>query len=582
MNSVVVCSFYTDDDYYRSHAAKLRADLDRLGVDYVLEEIVKQDGQSWADLCRQKVPFLNSVCERFPDKKIFWIDVDCRLLTLPDFVLNSSADIIGFQRGFGSSLTIGYENRTRFWEPCFWGVGTGPNARRMMKNAAEIESKSDLVATDDYFFEESWRINANSLTFQMIPGACVIGKSNPYSGVPAFFKFGASGNVSEFKGKVVQHKSVSTGKSSRRGLIVRIGKRILRTLPKPIRRRVFSISDRIGLTSVLVSDDSTNGRLSLHNNILKEGMSGNLLNVEAVAKSLESDGIATTAYEHDLISAARAFASYSGRSSERSITLSWWAPPFPGNFGDWLSPLIISNYTDSKIVYHKPSKAIAKPHIISTGSIGRFIKSSSIVIGTGISSNEYDLHPRSKYISVRGPLTAQQVKKNGGPSVESFGDPGAILSRVIPLKRTGTNGRTCLVRHFSHSQIPIQVPEDFDELSVRMSEPEHIINFVTKLITYDRVVTSAMHVAIVCQSYGIPYSLITFEDFEDRVHGDGLKYRDYAMGAGLEPLIPVSVKLDLNKLSFANIERNDVVSEVKKDEIEDAIRIGIQSLDGIS
>ncbi len=590
LSSIVVCSFYTDDEYYRNHANTLCADLDQLDVEYVIEELVKKEGQSWADLCRQKVPFLNSVCERFPDKKVFWIDVDCRLLTLPDFIRDSSADIIGFQRGFGSSLSIGYKNRSRFWEPCFWGVGTGPNARKMMKDASEIESKSELVATDDYFFEEAWRINANSLTFQMIPGACVIGKGNPYSAVTAFFKFGSSGNVSEFKGKVVQHKSVSTGSSSRSSFVLRIGKRILKGLPKPIRRRIYSLTDRIGLTSVLVSNSvkvdpaplsiNSAARRNLHNNILKEGIGGNRFNVEVLAERFELEGIAT-AYEHDLVSAARAFASYSGRSSESSITLSWWTPPFPGNFGDWLSPLIISKYTSSKIVYHKPTHVIHKHHIISTGSIGRFIKSSSIVIGTGISSDEFELHPRAKYISVRGPLTAQQVKKSGGPSIESFGDPGAILSRVIPLERSMTNGRTALVRHFKHLPIPIQIPEDFDELSVLMSEPEHIFDFLTKLITYDRVVTSAMHIAIVCQSYGIPYSLITFEDFEDMVHGDGMKYVDYFMGVGLEPINPVAIKLDINSLVLANIERDDVVSEAKKDEIEEAIRIGIQTHDNL-
>ena len=580
VKSIVVCSFYTDDEYYRKHADTLRTDLERLDVEYVLEEIVKKEGQNWADLCRQKVAFLNSVCERFPDKKVFWIDVDCRLLSLPDFVRDSSADIIGFQRGFGSSLTIGYANRTRFWEPCFWGVGTGPNARKMMKDAAELESKSSLVATDDYFFEEAWRINANSITFQMIPGACVVGKALPDANVVSFFKFGASGNVSEFKGKVEQHKSI--GKPTLKSSVLKTGKRVLKKIPKPISRRVFSISDRIGLTAFLVSDGDTgansSARKSLNVQILAAGISGDLSNVESLAERFGTEGI-TTVYEHNLVSAARAFANYSGRSSDTSVTLAWWAQPYPGNFGDWLSPLIVSKYTTSKVIFHNPTKPISQPHLISIGSIGRFIKSASIVVGTGISSDEYELHPRAKYVSVRGPLTAQQVKKNGGPSVESFGDPGAILSRVIPLSRSVTNGRTALVRHFSHVQIPIQMPEHFDELSVLMSEPEHISDFLAKLITYDRVVTSAMHVAVACQSYGIPHSLITFEGFEDKVHGNGMKYSDYALGVGLEPNNPLAVKLDLTSLVLSNIERDDVVTETKKDEIEEAIRRGIQELE---
>ena len=99
------------------------------------------------------------------------------------------------------------------------------------------------------------------------------------------------------------------------------------------------------------------------------------------------------------------------------------------------------------------------------------------------------------------------------------------------------------------------------------------------LIQYDRVVTSAMHVFIVCQSYGIPCSLVTFEGFEDNVHGTGLKYGDYAMGVGLETISPSVVPLDLQKFSFASIERDDAVSEAKKDEIVDAIRRGLAALE---
>jgi hypothetical protein len=72
---------------------------------------------------------------------------------------------------------------------------------------------------------------------------------------------------------------------------------------------------------------------------------------------------------------------------------------------------------------------------------------------------------------------------------------------------------------------------------------------------------------------------VTFEGFEDAVHGTGLKYGDYAMGVGLDPVSPVSVPLDLREFSFANIERDDVVGEAKKDEIIDAIKRGLAALE---
>ena len=580
MSSIVVCSFYTDDEYYRNEAKGLKADLEKLGVDYVLEEIQKKPGQDWADMCRQKVPFLQSVCERFPDKKVFWIDVDCRLLSLPDFVRQSSADIIGFQRGFGSSLTIGYQNRTRFWEPCFWGVGTGPNARKMIADAAELERTSTLKATDDYFFEDGWRQNVDSLTFQIVPSAAVVGKGDPSLNIESFFVFGSSGNVAEFKGKVEQHKSAA--KQSVRKRITIFGKKVLKRFPKPVARRLINIADRSGVTAILTGQGSvgtTLSRRAITHKILRAGFDGKIAEIDEYATQLNTTGV-TTNEERATITAAHTFAHYSSRTSENDVTLTWWARPFPGNFGDWLSPLIIANYTSDRILYHSPTAPIVEPHLISTGSIGRFITPSSIVIGTGISSTDVELHPKAEYISVRGPVTAKHVQDCGGPVVESFGDPGAVMSRIIPLVRPKkTNGKVAFVRHFTHNSLPMRLPENFDELSVLLSSPDKIAEFLGTLIRYDRVVTSAMHVFIVCQSYGIPCSLVTFEGFEDAVHGTGLKYGDYAMGVGLDPVSPVSVPLDLREFSFANIERDDVVGEAKKDERIDAIKRGLTALE---
>ena len=88
MSDFIVCSFHTDDEYYRRHGEELKKSLSDLGVTYVVEEIAKKPGQDWADLCRQKVPFLKRICDENPDSKVFWIDVDCRLISLPDFVRN--------------------------------------------------------------------------------------------------------------------------------------------------------------------------------------------------------------------------------------------------------------------------------------------------------------------------------------------------------------------------------------------------------------------------------------------------------------------------------------------------------------
>ena len=64
------------------------------------------------------------------------------------------------------------------------------------------------------------------------------------------------------------------------------------------------------------------------------------------------------------------------------------------------------------------TKATKKPHLVALGSIGRFIRPSSIVVGTGISRDDIELARKARYISVRGPITARVLRESGGPKVD--------------------------------------------------------------------------------------------------------------------------------------------------------------------
>ena len=111
-----------------------------------------------------------------------------------------------------------------------------------------------------------------------------------------------------------------------------------------------------------------------------------------------------------------------------------------------------------------------------------------------------------------------------------------------------------------------------------VSHPDAIHRLVTTLAQYDRVVTSAMHVLITCQSYGIPCALVSFEGFLDRVAGNGMKYTDYSLGVGLDPLSPTPVPLDLRDVDLEPIFVDALISEEKKDEIEEALRRSVAAV----
>ena len=574
--NAIVCSFYTGDDYYRSHGARLKANLESLGIPYELREIAKQPGDDWADICRKKVGFIAEVCLANPDKKVFWTDVDCEIFSIPGFILNSTADIIGFQRGFSSPVNIGYERRGRFWEPCFWGINTTAQARNMIAAAAEFEAVATVKATDDFFFEAAWRAVSPNMTFQIIPSNCAVDKGKgSLEGHEVFFRFGSSGQVDNFKNKVEQHKGNNKKKFGLKRELLKFAQVVEERLPEDLSNKARSIVDASGITGFLTGKKHNNLSSKIIGEILAAGKAGDAVKFKSLFANLKSTALPTR-NESAAIKAASTFLSYSSRSSAKKIYLSWWENPYPGNYGDWLTPYIFSHYTENKIIFHNLTSRATKKHIVSLGSVGRFIKANSVVVGTGVSSFKYPLNPKADYVSVRGPHTADLLVKSGGRKVESFGDPGVVLAKILPLTRGATNGRVALVRHHTHLQAPVVLPNNFDELSVLLSHPDDIVSFIKKLNEYDSVVTSAMHVLITCHSYGIPCALVVFKGFEEYVHGDGIKYIDYALGAGVKAISPTPINPKLDWKEIKPLLETIQVSGSKIAEVEAAIKEGLR------
>lgn len=577
---VLFCSFHTPDAYYAQAAANLRASLDRLGIAHEIAEVPKAPGEEWLEICRKKIPFLHSVCERNPDSKIFWIDVDCDIDYLPDFLKGFSADIIGFQRGFSHPLRIGYSNSARFWEPCFWGINTTAAARTYIRDAYVACQTMTVRATDDFFFEEAWRKNADHLTFQVIPSSMLLGRAElPDSGRKPFFYFGSSGNVPAFKGLAAQHsrlgatRSATTGKAGIKSLALKVARQTQGALPQRVAIPLRRLSDEIGLTEFLSPSLPVSRQLSQRSiyNIVHEAREGRRDAVDVRLADISSRRLLSNA-DQAVIGAAQAFLDYHGSEDRDALPLLWWDKPYPGNYGDWLSPLIIQGAIGRPVRFQRHDEIGAKPHLVAIGSIGRFAQKSSILVGTGFSRADAEIAPNATYVSLRGPYSAQLVAVAGGPRIERFGDPAAILPRLLPVARpASTNGRLALLRHFSHRNISLRLPEHVDELSVLLSRRAAIEAFIARLAQYDAVLTSAMHVYITCQAYGIPVALITFEGFEDAVAGDQMKYRDYAAGVGLPERMPIPIGPDLRHRDLAGLIEHDSISASVMNEVESTL-----------
>ena len=301
-------------------------------------------------------------------------------------------------------LLIGYQNRTRFWEPSFWGVNATPGGRKLIEDAYALEQCAGIKATDDYFLEEAWRANAAYLTFQMIPPTAVV-RRDTASGAESrdgFFVFGSSGNVAQYKEEVAQHPVQATAGSRKKALAQ--AKKIEKALPGTARRPMRRMVDTLGVTGVLTKDAAKRldpERAQRVNDMLSAGMSGDLAGFVAACDGFDNRYIAT---DRDMVArqVAEAFLEYSARGSDQTIRLAWWSKPSPGNFGDWLSPLAVAHYSEANIRLQPVTKATKKPHLVALGSIGRFIRPSSIVVGTGISRDDLELARKAAASRFRG------------------------------------------------------------------------------------------------------------------------------------------------------------------------------------
>ena len=246
-----------------------------------------------------------------------------------------------------------------------------------------------------------------------------------------------------------------------------------------------------------------------------------------------------------------AFIEYGQQGSARkAVPLMWADTPAPGNFGDWLSPYIFSRILDRPVSHISPAARPRRPHLIGLGSIIGNTSPSSIVIGAGAESSRTQMDPRGQYHSVRGPYTAEILRKLGGPRIDRFGDPAFLLPQILPMKPPNErNYPINLVRHINHRQVQLEADLQIVETGIFASTSRTLEQFVREMLRSEIVVTSAMHCMIICISYGVPCVLFRPKVDQAPVPGDGMKYRDALAGVGLPEISPAIIDLTGNLLA---------------------------------
>ena len=192
------------------------------------------------------------------------------------------------------------------------------------------------------------------------------------------------------------------------------------------------------------------------------------------------------------------------------------------NFGDLLGPIIVE-----QIVMDRGLKESARRRrLAAVGSIMRLTQPGDVVWGTGINGKTMSVGaaPDLDVRAVRGPRTAEALRRAGAKVPDVFGDPALLWSRWWPREFYLTAGESLepfsvVPNHNERHQT--SGPNVIDPLG----DPHHIIGRIARS---EFVCGSSLHGIVLAEAFGIPARLVR------SAAEPPFKYDDYYSGTGRE------------------------------------------------
>jgi pyruvyltransferase len=202
---------------------------------------------------------------------------------------------------------------------------------------------------------------------------------------------------------------------------------------------------------------------------------------------------------------------------------------FP-NIGDRFSLILAEKIFDQKIITCNEASLPSK-NLVMIGSIIHWADNQSIVCGSGLIAEHIGLkHKPSKIFCVRGPLTAEKIRKLGIECSNKFADPGVLAAKIYP-GNDKIKHQIGLVPHywdFSNDYTEFCRSKGVQILNVQ-DEPSV---FFQQLRECEIILSSSLHGLIFAHSFGKPALWI---EVSDKVIGNGFKFYDYYSSLGVAP-----------------------------------------------
>jgi pyruvyltransferase len=187
------------------------------------------------------------------------------------------------------------------------------------------------------------------------------------------------------------------------------------------------------------------------------------------------------------------------------------------NVGDTLTPILVEYFTGRKVEYAERTK---RGKLLGVGSIMNSLRENDTVWGTGVIKERggYPIIDKCKILATRGKLTEKIL----GIECGIYGDPALLLPLIYnpDIKSTKEIG---YCPHYIHKNLF----KDKEIIDV-FSDWKYFIN---ELLKYEKIETSSLHGFIIALVYG---RYVKWVKYDDRVIGDGFKFRDFGTGIGLD------------------------------------------------
>ena len=249
------------------------------------------------------------------------------------------------------------------------------------------------------------------------------------------------------------------------------------------------------------------------------------------------------------------------------------------NFGDDLSPAVISHVLNLSVQYSGPQHA----EIMSVGSILSYWSAKNsrrrnffdrilfrqpiAVFGSGIIAERPVKLPNCEILALRGPLTQKHL---GLENVAIHADPGLLASRLVPKVNSGK--QIGIVPHYVDKQHAVIAALELDPQFKIIDVERPWADVLMEISQCSMVLSSSLHGLIASDSYGIPNVRITFSD---QIVGGDFKFFDYGLSVDRGHLQAKSIG-SVSDI-FQIIESSELTQSVIDPEINELKQVQLMS-----